>query len=58
MFTSIIAVATVLASALLGTVAALPKVSVVGSKFFTDDGNQFFLKGQSVVAKEKASMTY
>jgi hypothetical protein len=28
-------------------VAAVPTISAVGSKFFTSDGNQFFVKGQS-----------
>jgi hypothetical protein len=28
-------------------VSAIPKVSAVGSKFFTDDGNQFYIKGAS-----------
>lgn len=27
-------------------VSAIPKISTVGSKFFTDDGDQFFLKGR------------
>jgi 1,3-beta-glucanosyltransferase GAS1 len=28
-------------------VAAVPTISAVGSKFFTSDGNQFFVKGRS-----------
>lgn len=30
---------------LAGLVYAIPTISVKGSKFFTSDGNQFFLKG-------------
>jgi hypothetical protein len=30
---------------LLGLVSAIPTISTKGSKFFTSDGNQFFLKG-------------
>ena len=33
------------ASTTIRSVAAIPKVSVTGAKFFTDDGNQFYLKG-------------
>jgi len=32
-------------SALSTIVTAIPTISVVGSKFFTSDGNQFFIKG-------------
>lgn len=28
-------------------VAAISKVSAVGSKFFTDDGDQFYIKGMT-----------
>lgn len=28
------------------TVTAISKISAVGSKFFTDDGNQFYIKGE------------
>lgn len=30
---------------LLGLVSAIPTISTKGSKFFTSDGSQFFLKG-------------
>jgi hypothetical protein len=33
---------------LLGLVSAIPTISTKGSKFFTSDGNQFFLKGMLV----------
>jgi hypothetical protein len=29
----------------LATISAIPTVSVKGSKFFTSDGDQFFIKG-------------
>lgn len=29
------------------TVTAISKISAVGSKFFKDDGSQFYIKGQS-----------
>jgi hypothetical protein len=33
---------------LLSLVSAIPTISTKGSKFFTSDGNQFFLKGMLV----------
>jgi hypothetical protein len=30
---------------LVSNVLAVPKISAVGSKFFTSDGNQFYIKG-------------
>ena len=33
-------------STLYVTIQALPTISVVGSKFFTSDGDQFFVKGK------------
>ena len=47
MFTFSLAVAALSASSLIQSVAALPKISAVGSKFFTENGDQFFLKGSS-----------
>jgi len=39
--------AVVLCTALaVETVTAISKISAVGSKFFTDDGNQFYIKGK------------
>jgi len=35
-----------LGAAALSTVAAIPTISAVGSKFFTSDGNQWFIKGE------------
>lgn len=32
-------------AAVIPTVLAMPTISAVGSKFFTSDGNQFFIKG-------------
>lgn len=29
------------------TVSAIPTISAVGSKFFTSNGNQFYIKGKS-----------
>jgi 1,3-beta-glucanosyltransferase GAS1 len=34
-------------AAICTTVQAIPTISAVGSKFFTSDGNQFFIKGES-----------
>ena len=42
------ALSSVLSLALAATVSALPTVSVKGSKFFTSDGNQFFVKGKRI----------
>ena len=36
-------IATLISNA--GFVSAISKVSAVGTKFFTDDGRQFFIKG-------------
>jgi hypothetical protein len=33
------------------TVSALPKISAVGSKFFTEDGDQFYVKGPFLVSE-------
>lgn len=30
-------------------VAAFPKISAVGNKFFTDEGKQFYIKGNEVL---------
>jgi hypothetical protein len=35
----------ILLGSLLRLVSAIPTISTKGSKFFTSDGNQFFLKG-------------
>ena len=49
MFTKAISVAAPIFLALLITnfslVAAFPKISAVGNKFFTDEGKQFYIKG-------------
>jgi hypothetical protein len=34
-------------------VVAIPTISVVGSKFFTSEGSQFFIKGE--VSEQKAA---
>jgi len=39
---------TLLALALAAVTAAIPTIEVKGSKFFTSDGNQFYVKGKSV----------
>lgn len=56
-----------LASALVASVNAIDTISVKGSKFFTEDGNQFFVKGmqmntkkpqaKAVTNRRKASLT-
>jgi hypothetical protein len=38
----------ILLGSLLSLVSAIPTISTKGSKFFTSDGNQFFLKGMLV----------
>ena len=35
-----------IAAIFLASVAAIPTISIKGSKFFTSDGNQFYIKGQ------------
>lgn len=35
-------------TAIFSTVHAIPTVSVVGSKFFTSDGQQFYIKGEKI----------
>lgn len=42
---AIVALAGSLLAQTLPTLAALSPVTTVGSKFFTQDGNQFFIKG-------------
>ena len=39
-----------LVALICATVKAIPTLSVVGSKFFTSDGNQFFIKGMARTA--------
>lgn len=41
---------TLLALALGALTAAVPTIEVKGSKFFTSDGNQFYVKGNSEFA--------
>jgi hypothetical protein len=41
-----------LASALVASVNAIDTISVKGSKFFTEDGNQFFVKGMQMNTKK------
>ena len=36
-------------SALFSSVTAIPTISAVGSKFFTSDGNQIFIKGKDSI---------
>jgi len=35
-----------IAAIFLASVAAIPTISIKGAKFFTSDGNQFYIKGQ------------
>jgi hypothetical protein len=47
MFTKFISTAAVVAALAVQTaLASLPTISQVGSKFFTSDGNQFYIKGK------------
>ena len=39
----------------LGAVSALSKIQAVGSKFFTEDGNQFYIKGMEQLINPKGS---
>lgn len=40
-----------LVGSLATSVAAISTISTKGSKFFTSDGNQFFVKGRRVAAE-------
>lgn len=31
-------------------VSAIPKISTLGAKFFTEDGNQFYIKGRPAIS--------
>jgi hypothetical protein len=39
----------VAAAALAGVANAVPTITATGSKFFTSDGNQFFMKGTDIL---------
>jgi hypothetical protein len=39
------------------TTLAIPTITAVGNKFFTSDGNQFFLKGMNGVIQPRSSLT-
>jgi hypothetical protein len=41
------------AIAAVTAVNAIPTISVKGSKFFTSDGNQFYVKGASSLSQER-----
>ncbi|KAI9772200.1 MAG: hypothetical protein M1839_002518 [Geoglossum umbratile] len=45
MFSRISSVTVLLAVLAVAAVSAIPKITIKGSKFFTDDGNQFYIKG-------------
>jgi hypothetical protein len=34
-------------AAIWSTVSAVPSITALGSKFFTSEGNQFFIKGKA-----------
>lgn len=36
---------TIIATIIFGVAQAIPTISVTGSKFFTSDGKQFYIKG-------------
>lgn len=48
---SLLAAASVAALA-VDTVKAIPTISAVGSKFFTSNGNQFYIKGNRTYSKQ------
>ena len=39
----------------LRAVSALSKIQAVGSKFFTEDGNQFYIKGEKQISGVEGS---
>lgn len=41
----------ILAAALLSSVLALPTIETKGAKFFTSEGNQWYIKGLSMILK-------
>ncbi|MCJ1432397.1 hypothetical protein MMC27_001753 [Xylographa pallens] len=45
MFAQLFSAAAVFATIAIRTASAIPTISQVGSKFFTSDGNQFYIKG-------------
>ncbi|MCJ1391319.1 hypothetical protein MMC18_004182 [Xylographa bjoerkii] len=45
MFTQLFSVTAILATIAIHTASAIPTISQVGAKFFTSDGNQFYIKG-------------
>lgn len=45
MYTPLLSTIVVAIGLATSTVSAIPKITVKGSKFFTDDGNQFYIKG-------------
>lgn len=45
-------VAILLAALLVATVRSIPTISVTGSKFFTSDGKQFYIKGMYTIYVE------
>lgn len=49
MFSKSVARAGLIASLAITTVNAIATISVTGSKFFTSDGDQFFVKGKICV---------
>lgn len=46
MFTRLISTAAIVALTAIQTVSAISAISAVGSKFFTSDGKQFYVKGK------------
>ncbi|MCJ1335154.1 hypothetical protein MMC09_000420 [Bachmanniomyces sp. S44760] len=45
MFTNTLINAAIAIAVIVNEVSAIPKITAVGSKFFTDDGDQFYIKG-------------
>lgn len=50
-FTSIV----IIGALAVSEVKAIPKISVTGSKFFTEDGDQFFVKGMNLTSFRSSS---
>jgi len=45
-------------AALAATVSAIPTISVKGSKFFTSDGAQYFIKGVAYQVRVRPNLVH
>jgi Glucanosyltransferase len=50
MLSRILSVAVLTSVLAVTSVSAIPKITIKGSKFFTDDGNQFYIKGARILS--------